>query len=183
MANKKNTTSVDIKENEIVIEDQEPKKATKKPIIPKDVDPNQIVLVTNGFQGRLVYVSPRTRERYTWDEYGDTQEMEVRELRNVKSSAKKFFENNWFVFDDENDWVISYLGLNKFYKNAIKLDEFEDLLSKSPSEVSAIIEKLSAGQKKSLSYKVRSMVAEGKVDSLKMIDALEKALGIELIEK
>ena len=70
-------------------------KATK-PMIPKDIDPNQIIIVLNGFQGKLVYESPRTHEVYRWDAFGDEQEIELRELRNAKSSAKKFFMNNWF---------------------------------------------------------------------------------------
>ena len=30
-----------------------------KPIIPKDIDPNQYITVRNGFQGRLIYVSKK----------------------------------------------------------------------------------------------------------------------------
>ena len=63
---------------------------TKK-MIPKDVDPNQLIPVYNGFQGTLVYKSPRTRETFVWDSFGDVQEMELKELRNAKSAAKKFF--------------------------------------------------------------------------------------------
>ena len=36
---------------------------TKKPVVPKEIDPNQIITVRNGFQGRLVYKSKRTGER------------------------------------------------------------------------------------------------------------------------
>lgn len=63
---------------------------TKKKISAKDVDMTQFVVVRNGFQGRLIYKSPRTGERFIWDEFGAEQEMELRELRNARNSAKKF---------------------------------------------------------------------------------------------
>ena len=155
----------------------------EKPIVPKEVDPNQIIIVLNGFQGRLVYESPRTHEVYRWEAFGDEQEIELRELRNAKSSAKKFFMNNWFMFQEEDAWVIDYLGLNQYYKNSLGLDEFDELFKKPASEIEKVVSKLSAGQKKSVAYRARQLVIEGEIDSNKAIAALEKSLGIELIER
>lgn len=154
-----------------------------KPIIPKDVDPNTIVIVKNGFNGKLIYISPRTKERYVWDSFGDEQEMELRELRNAKSSAKKFFENNWFMFNKDDEWVVQYLGLSRYYKYAVKLDDFDEIFEKSIDEVVDIIGKMSKGQKRSLSYRARQLVIGGEIDSRKMITALENALGTEFIER
>jgi hypothetical protein len=163
--------------------DTESVEKSTKPIVPKDIDPTQIITVLNGFQGRLVYESPRTHEVYHWDAFGDEQEIELRELRNAKSAAKKFFINNWFMFNEENAWVIDYLGLNQYYKNSIALEDFDSLFEKSPSEIEKVISKLSAGQKKSVEYRARQLVIAGEIDSNKAIAALEKALGVELIER
>lgn len=154
-----------------------------KEIVPKDVSPNTIITVKNGFQGRLVYISPRTHERFVWERFGDEQDMELKELRNAKSSSKAFFSKNWFMFDDENEWVIPYLGLSRYYKDAIKLEDFDDIFDNTPAKVKSIISKLSSGQKKSVSYRARELVMSRKIDSLKMIEALEEALGTDLIEK
>ena len=43
----------------------------KKPIIAKDIDLNQMIVVRNGFQGRLIYKSSRTQERFVWSDFGD----------------------------------------------------------------------------------------------------------------
>lgn len=157
--------------------------AGAKPIIPKEVDPNQTITVLNGYQGKLIYQSPRTKEKYRWDSFGDEQEMELRELRNAKSSAKKFFINNWFMFRDEDSWIIDYLGLNQYYKNALNLKEFDKLFSKSASEIEKVVSKLSDGQKKSVAYRARQLILDGEIDSNKAINALEKSLGVELIER
>ena len=153
------------------------------PIVAKEIDPNQIIVVRSGFHGRLVYKSPRTREKFVWGEFGADQEMELRELRNAKSANKKYFENNWFMFDDEYTWVIDYLGMSQYYKNALNIDSFDDLFKKNASEIEKTVSKLSDGQKKSVSYRARQLIAEGEIDSNKAIAALERSLGIELIER
>jgi len=159
----------------------EPVSEESTPIKAKEIDPNQTVIVRNGFQGRLIYKSPRTGERFIWPEFGDEQEIELKELRNAKNSYKKAFINNWFMFDEE--WVIDYLGVGAYYKNALKIHEFDDLFKKPAPEITKIISKLSDGQKKSVSYRAKQLIAEGEIDSRKSIAALEDALGIELIEK
>lgn len=147
----------------------------------KDIDPDQYVTVKNGFQGRLIYKSKRTGERFVWDSFGDEQEMTLQELKNAKNSSKPFFENNWFMFDD--GWVIDYLGVGRFYKHAIRIEDFDEVFDKSPEEIRTIIGELSEGQKKSLAYRARTMIADGKIDSNRVITALEETLNIKLIER
>lgn len=152
-------------------------------ITPKEIDMNQLISVYNGFNGKLVYKSSRTNEIFRWPEFGSEQEIELRELRNAKNTAKYFFENNWFMFNDEDRWVVDYLGVGRYYKFAINLDEFDSLFERPADEIVKTIAKLSNGQKNSLSYRARQLVADGTIDSRKVISALEGSLGIELIEK
>lgn len=172
---KKATSAVD---TEVIVAEN-----ANKPIVPKDVDQHQTVIVYNGFQGTLIYKSPRTGEIFRWDGFGDEQEMEIGELRNVKSAKKAFFINNWFMFGKDDEWVIEYLGLKQYYKNAVRLDEFDELFTKSAVEIEKVVSNLSKGQKKSIAYRARQLVIDGEIDSRKTTTALEKSLGIELIEK
>lgn len=150
-------------------------------IIPRSVDMPQYVTVKNGFYGMLVYVSPRTGETIIWNKFGDEQEMELRELRNAKSSSRAFFENNWFMFDDP--WVIDYLGVGRYYKGAIKTDNFDSIFEKSPAELKKFVSALPSGQKSAVLYRASELIASGEIDSRKKIAALEEGLGVELIEK
>lgn len=150
-------------------------------IIPKDIDLNQYITVRNGFHGKLVYKSSRTGEKFVWDEYGSEQEMELKELRNAKNSSKRFFTDNWFMFDE--DWVIDYLGMRQYYKNAISIEDFDKLFKKSPTEIKKAIGEMSHGQKRSVIYRAGELITSGEIDSRKVISALEDALGVELIEK
>lgn len=155
----------------------------KKPVVVKEVDLNQLIPVRNGYQGRLVYKSPRTHEKFVWPEFGSEQMVELLELRNAKNTYKKYFINNWFMFDEEYAWVIDYLGMGQYYKYAVNIDSFDDIFEKTPSEIEKIVNRLSNGQKKSLSYRARQLIAEEKIDSNKAIAALERSLGVELIER
>lgn len=168
-----------VKQVETVAEEATP--AATKTIVPKDIDASQYVTVRNGFQGKLIYRSRKTGEIFEWDEFGAEQEMELRELTSAKSSFKKFFINNWFMFDE--DWVIDYLGVRQYYKNAIPIDHFDDIFTQKSDELKATISALSDGQKKSVAYRAKELITENKIDSLSVINVLEECLGIELIEK
>ena len=154
---------------------------TKKPVVPKEIDPNQIITVRNGFQGRLVYKSKRTGERWSWESFGAEQDMELSELKNAKNSNKKYFINNWFMFDE--DWVIDYLGMRQYYKNSLNIQDFDQLFKKPVGEIEDIISKLSEGQRKSVAYRAKQLIAEEEIDSNRVINTLEKCLGVELVER
>jgi hypothetical protein len=164
-----------------VIEEQPTPAEEKKTFKPKQFDPNQYVTVRNGFQGTLVYKSPKTGERFIWDKFGDEQDMEVAELRNARSASKAFFINNWFMFDDPE--VIDYLGMKQYYKFALTIDQFDELFTKTPAEIKSIVSKLSRGQKNSVAYRAKELIAAGEIDSNKAISALEESLGRTLVER
>ena len=155
--------------------------AEKKPLVPKDIDPSQYVTVRNGFQGRLVYKSKRTGERFVWDSFVAEQDMELSELRNARNSNKKYFINNWFMFDEP--WIVDYLGMGKYYRFAISIQDFDKLFTKPASEIEKTIANLSDGQKQSVAYRAKQLISEGGIDSNRLIATLEKCLGIELIER
>lgn len=162
-----------------------PVKITRQTIsdIPDNVDPNMYIPVRNGYHGILVYESSKTHEVFIWNEFGDTQEMELKELRNAKNTMKTFFVNNYFMFDEEYSWVIKYLGVTEFYKNAIGIDGFDELFTKSPNEIKNVVSTMSDGQKKSLYYCVKEKISNGEIDSFRTIKALEESLGTILIDK
>lgn len=176
-----NTKKADTKKDTIEEVIKDTQTAPEKKLVAKDIDLNQYITVKNGFQGKLIYISPKTGETFQWDSFGDEQEIELRELKNAKSSAKAFFKNNWFMFDE--DWVIDFLGVREFYKHAISIEDFDDIFKKSPNELRNILKDMSDGQKRSLAYRARVLIKDGEIDSLKVVSTIEDVLGIELIEK
>jgi len=162
-------------------EDAPVRQEEKKQFTPKAFDPNQIITVRNGFQGRLVYRSKKTGERFVWDGFGAEQDMELSELKSARSSSKKYFINNWFMFDDPE--IVDYLGMAQYYKFALGINDFDKLFEKSADEIKKTIGRLSVGQKKSVAYRAKQLIAEGTIDSNRTILTLEDCLGVELIER
>lgn len=148
--------------------------------VKETLDPHQLVTVRNGFCGTLIYVSRRTGEKFLWDKLGDEQDMELQELRAARNASREFYENNWFMIDDPE--VIAYLGVERYYKNALTIDGLDDVFTLPPSKLEAKIGLLSAGQKATLAYRARQLIRDGEIDSIKTIGVIEKCLGVELIE-
>lgn len=150
---------------------------------PDNVNPNELIPVRNGFHGTLVYVDSRTNEKIVWSEFGDTQEMELLQLKNAKNTNRFFFENNYFLFDDEYSWVIDYLRVNKYYEHAISIEGYSELFTKSASEIKKAVQELTSGQRESLILCAQEKIKAGEIDSIKIVRALEEGLGVTLIEE
>lgn len=147
----------------------------------KTLDPHTVVPVRNGFTGTLIYKSPKTGEKFIWDDFGDELDMELSDLKAAKGSQKKFFTYNWFMIDDPE--ILEYLGVSQYYKNAIDLDTFDDLFTLSEAQMRKKIAALSEGQKKTARFRAKRLIEDGVIDSLKTITALEETLGVELVER
>ena len=143
--------------------------------------PDDYVTVRNGFDGKLVYKSSKTGEKYVFSRFGDEHDMEIQELKKARNDSKKFFENNWFLIDDPA--VIEYLGVERFYKNALSFEEFDTLFDLDAEAIEKRVSALSKGQQNSLKYRARQLIRDGKIDSIKVINTLERLLETELIEK
>lgn len=173
-------------EDVVDVEDEQPKKVSASKVDKKlyeDVDPNQTIMVINGFPGRLVYKSKRTGERFVWGSMGDEQEMELKELRNAKNSAKGFFAKNWFLFGEDDQWVIDYLALGAYYENSIGIDEIDDLLKSNYKIIESRLAHVPNGQKATLANRARQLIANREIDSNRSIATLEKILGVGLVER
>ena len=147
----------------------------------KEYSPTDFIIVRNGFNGRLVYKSKHTGELYVWESFGAEQDLEFRELKNARNSCKVFFVNNWFLIDDRD--VLVALGVDRFYKNSLTFEKFDEIFSKSPSEIERIVSALPDGQKESLAHRARQMVRDDQIDSMRVMRALERSLDIELIAR
>lgn len=188
---KTNSTPKTVKKavTSIVAEDKKPEAAdgmsikTEKPVyrVRETIPGNAIITVRNGFNGRLNYRSRKTGEVFVWERFGDEQDMEFQELKNARNSYRRFFENNWFLFDDPE--VIDCLDIKQYYKNALSYDDFDTIFELPADEIKKRIARLSNGQKATVAYRARQLIRDGSIDSIKVINATEEALGIELIER
>lgn len=164
---------------------KKPAKVSYQPIsdIPDNIDPYMLIPVRSGFHGLLTYVNPRTKEETYWSSFGDIQYLELADLRSIKSTCKRFYERNYFLFDDEFSWVIKYLGVERFYDHSLSAEGYEELFTKTPAEIKSTLSTISNGQRQSIIIGAREKIASGEIDSYKIIKALEEGLGVKLAEE
>lgn len=182
---KKNNTSPESKvttesATESIIEKVKPKKR----LTLKDIPPLTLVEVRSNFYGTLVYVSRKTGYEIVWNEFGTSQYMTVEELSTMRNTQINFFKNNWIVLEGENAQdILEMLQVDRFYVNAIDIDNFDEIFSMSPDEITETISKLPDGTKESIARRAFELIESKKLDSMKCIEALEKALNVELIDR
>lgn len=153
----------------------------KKKSIPADY----MIPVKSGVQGILVYLSKKTYG-YTieWNSYGDIEYIEYSELLSMRNTSKAFFENNWIFFEDTDDYtakeLYEILKVDKYYKNTVLGENLDEIFLMTTDEILSTIAPLSKGIKETIALSARNKIDSGELDSIKRIEALEKALNVEL---
>lgn len=133
----------------------------------------------NGTAGNLIYKST-LNPGYTveWEAFGNVQEMEYRELVSMRGNQRRFFEENWILIDDPA--IIKKLGVERYYKNSLTTDNFNDVFTMPADEIKKIVPTLPGGTKDAIASEAKKKIETGELDSRSAIKALEDSLSVEL---
>lgn len=155
--------------------------AAKTTTAKKEITSETMVTCRNGTAGNLIYKSTLNPGYVVeWNEFGEPQELEYRELVSMRGNQRRFFEDNWILIDDPD--VIKKLGVERWYKNSITTDDFNSVFEMSPEEIKNTVSILPGGTKDAITIKAREKIKSGELDSRSTIKALEDALSVELEE-
>ena len=147
------------------------------PIRKKQLPLDMMVECTNLFSGTLTYISRRQNGyEVTWENQGDTDYLELGELVSMRNSQRAFFEKNWIGINDPE--VIEYLGVGKFYDNALTYEEMTELIHLPFEEMSEKIKVMPKGMRDTLKIQLAKKIRDKEIDSIKVIDFLKSELGI-----
>ncbi len=146
------------------------------------------VSVTSNYNGRLNFVSKRSNGySVEWDEYGMTEYMELSELLSMRNTDRRFYEDNWIILGDTDEYtadeLYKFLKVDKYYKNVYTPENIEKFFELTPDKMIKTISTLSNGMKDCIASKAQVMITEGSLDSNKKIDALSEALKVEFSKK
>jgi|GEM_PF-516183 len=127
--------------------------------------------------------------KISWSKCGEVQTLTMKELRDIKSTAHKFFEHQWIVpigvSSDSTSKakpadIYKSLGILKWYKNLVEPSDFKGICNWDIATIHARIKLLSKGVKENLIVALNAYIVSGVLDSRKKIKAFEEALGVEL---
>lgn len=159
------------------------KPKVEQPVVSPAVEITNDTMVEcrSGTAGKLIYKSlMNPGYAVEWEDFGDVQELEYRELVSMRANQRRFFEDNWILIDDPA--VIKKLGVGRYYQNSLTTDDFEDVFNMSADEIKEVVPALPGGTKDAIASEAKKKIESGELDSRSAIKALEDSLDVELEE-
>lgn len=149
-----------------------------KPKVREARDLNELISVRNNTHGVLVYVSKKNMGmEWVWNEFGDEDYLELSEVLAMRNTYPRYFKDCWVMLDKD---VLEYLGVDKYYKDIIDMENFDDIFKLTPTKLKNKLKKLPQSMRESVATRARQMIKSGKLDSIKIIKAIEQELNIDL---
>ena len=143
-----------------------------------------VVPVVCNVTGGAIYKSAKTIG-YTidWDDYGSVEYVELSELVSMRNTARRFFEDNWIVLEDTENFtavqLYDFLRVTKYYENAFTLETIDTIFDMNDKEIIRVVSELSKGMKDTIATRAKEKIDAKELDSNKKIEALETALNVK----
>jgi hypothetical protein len=185
---KENIQQEDKENGSTVIKSEAVKTKQQKDI--RKVPTSSYVVVRANQYGGLKYINQRTGFSIEWDGFGSVQFVSLEELVNMRNTQRKFFEKNWIIIEGfsseefsgiSSEEILDFLQIKQYYKAELCPDNIEDIFKLSPEEIEIRLPRMSNGIKQMVVLRANDLIENGKLDSIKVVRAIESALGCELI--
>ncbi len=144
----------------------------------KQRDMNELVSVICITNRPLVYESKsQVGYRIEWGGFLEENWMEYKELINMRNSQRAFFTEPWVICDWD---VLVDLRVDSYYKNIIDLENLDELFQKSPENLEETLKIVPKGVRQLILDRAFELRREGRLDSISIIDTIEKTLNVDL---
>jgi hypothetical protein len=141
----------------------------------KDED---MIQVMNGENGELIHRSGRSGRMWKFTRFGQTDRMPFIELMNIYNVNPRCFEEGRLII--LNKQVAENFRLTEIYKNIITPQNLDELFSKNVDELKEIVDKLPESMRLTFVIRARELYAQGKLDSMKLINYIQDTFGFSL---
>lgn len=148
-----------------------------------EIDLNDIVYVQSCFHGNLFYKSKRNGSIVEWQTFGEDQPMSVDELMYMRNTQPTFFKEQWVrLVGDNADDVFAFLHLDRYCKNNLKFDNFDDVFMMTADEIESTVKEFTVSLRESFARRAKELYDAGELENLKVIKAIERATNFKLLE-
>lgn len=153
------------------------------------LEDSMLINVKSNVFGELLYINKRTGDSTKWNDSGDVQTLSVADIRSMKGNQRAFFENQWVYLDSIEDPgyedvssedIYKALLLSQYYRNMVNPDNYTEIFNWDISRMKQAVMSMSSASKLNLTVAANTCIANGTLDSLKKIKALEECLGCTL---
>lgn len=130
-------------------------------------------------QGGLYVDGPKSKQPYSFSDYGDETEIEYRDLVGLIVARSAYIFHPYFIIADK-DFVAEFPHLEKFYNDSYDMQDLANILTLPNDQMEEKLKKLPAGAAENLKVIASSQVADGRLDSIRKIKILNEFFGIDL---
>lgn len=168
-------------------ETNEPEKTTKKSAkkieknAAKEYAPTDLINCISITTGYMNYQGRKTGTVYSWENTGDITAIEYQDLRAAMLSRSTYIYSPLFIIDDDELLELpEWSAVKKLYEDMYSPEDLGKIFSLGINEMVDVIQRLPVGAKKSLVNLARTMMVDGRLDSLQKIRRIDEILGTEL---
>ena len=130
-------------------------------------------------QGGLYMEGQKTHMQYEWVSYGDYTDVEYADLAAAVRVKSGYVFRPTFIIEDD-DFIAEFPTLKKFYTENYSVTDLEAILRYPVDKMLDEIKCLPKTALDSLKVLAASSVADGSLDSVKKINALDEVLGTNM---
>lgn len=174
------TVDMDTVEN-VVIEEKPKRTQPKAESVRKDFAPTDLIDCISITTGYMNYRGRKTGNEYSWENNGDITPIEYQDLRAAMLGRSPYIFNPLFIIDNEELLDLpEWKTVKDLYEDMYSPMDLGAIFNLSINEMEKVIRRLPVGARKSIGNLAKTMMDEGRLDSLQKIKKIDEILGTEL---
>lgn len=143
----------------------------------KTIKDSDVFMVRSLVEGELVALDPHG-DVIIWSEYGDEQELSLKELKHIKRKSKKFFDKCWLRVPEECEKPLRIQG---YLDSEIDLDRIDNFFNMDVEKFQKLFSQASDGIRRIVVDKAVGKIRDGKLDSRRIINVIQHETKLDLL--
>jgi len=179
---KTKTTNKSIEEKNIpdIVEREESKEPIEKKPTKKVFDKEELIPCHSIMVGKTFMTGIKTGNTYVFESMGAETEIEYQDLVAAINVNSTFLFKPFIVVDDE-DFINQSPKLKKYYDNMYSVDDLSQIFRLPVNKIVEELDRLPEGAKQSIKSLASEYIANGKLDSVKVIKTIDDYFGTQLM--
>jgi hypothetical protein len=118
--------------------------------------------------------------RYSFDSFGETKNIMLSELAQIKETQKNFARKGYFFINNAS--AVRQLGLEQDYKSILSLEKINEVISNSPN-AEKLFKSTNQGQQGILVNMIIGMIMEGRTVDMNLVHKVSEISGININQR
>lgn len=131
------------------------------------------------FQGKLFVEGKKSGNFYEFESYGASYEIEYQDMVYLARTKSPFLFAPYIIIDDD-DFIEEFVQLKKFYDESYTTNDLYNILNMPVKSMISAINALPESAKNTLKNIASTMIADGSIDSIKRVKALDEVFETDL---